>query len=424
MSPGVMMPVWRWGAACTLFLGLVTGSALQPASAQTAPAVVKDVSESLPNSPKSKSPTGPRSHVRSGAVKQVQSIRDPNTVGIVAGEAEGGALLFANEMARVIAAGQETGPNGELALRILPIAGRGGLHNIRDLLSLPGVDMAIAQEHILARLRESKELGDISNKLVYVTKLFNEELHLVARGDIRQISDLKGKPVNFGDHGSSTEDVASDLFKTLNIDVNKVFLGQGEALAQMRQGKIAATLLLAPKPAASMVNLTRDSGFHLLSVPFPMDAAGYLPTSLRHSDYPNLIPTGEAVETVAVGTVLLAFNWPEKNARYRLLQSFAETFFSRFPELQTASPNPKWQEINLAAVLPEWKRFGPAEQWLQTNQAWLRNQREQTARGGSVPGLARESPDTTGSIPPESGDAKLRNLFEEFLEWRERQGKR
>ena len=115
------------------------------------------------------------------------------------GSPEEGALPFANEIARVLAAGQETGPNGELALRVLPIVGRGGLHDIRDVLSLPGADLAITQEHMLARLQETKELGDLKTKLVYITKLFSEELHVVARQDIRQLSDLAGKPVNVGD---------------------------------------------------------------------------------------------------------------------------------------------------------------------------------------------------------------------------------
>ncbi len=79
------------------------------------------------------------------------------------------------------------------------MVGHGGLHDIQDVLALPGAAMTITQEHLLTRLQESKELGDLKSKLVYITKLFNEELHLIAREDIRQISDLAGKTVNLGD---------------------------------------------------------------------------------------------------------------------------------------------------------------------------------------------------------------------------------
>jgi TRAP-type uncharacterized transport system substrate-binding protein len=133
--------------------------------------------------------------------KQTAPAPDPATIGIV-GSPEGSTLSFVGEIARVLARGQETGPNGELALRILPVVGRGGVHDVRDILSLPGVDMGIVPEHVLARLQKSKELGDLKVKLVYVTKLFSEELHIIARTDIRGLSDLSEKPVNLGDYGS------------------------------------------------------------------------------------------------------------------------------------------------------------------------------------------------------------------------------
>ena len=42
-----------------------------------------------------------------------------------------------------------------------------------------------------------------------------------------------------------------------------------------------------------------------------------------------------------------------------------QTFFSRFPEFLDDSHHPKWREVNLAARLPGWQRFGPAERWLE-----------------------------------------------------------
>ena len=66
-----------------------------------------------------------------------------------------------------------------------PIVGRGGTHDIRDLLRLPGVDMAITQDFLLTRLQERRDLGDLKSRLVTIAKLFNEELHVIARQDIR-----------------------------------------------------------------------------------------------------------------------------------------------------------------------------------------------------------------------------------------------
>jgi TRAP-type uncharacterized transport system substrate-binding protein len=349
------------------------------------------------------------------SLKQAAPARDGNTIGIIRGAPEEGALPFVNEIARVLAKGQETGPNGELALRVLPIVGRGGVHDVRDVLSLAGVDMAIIQEPLLTHLHESNELGDLKNRLVYITKLFNEELHIIAREDIRQVSDLAGKLVNLGDYGSSSEVIVRDVFRTLGLQVSEAHLGSDEAIEEMRQGKVAATAVLAAKPAALVERLTRGGGFHLIPIPFPTDAASYLPTSLRHTDYPNLIPAEKTLETVAVGTVLVAYNWPEKSSRYRLLGNFVDMFFSRFSEFQAASRGPKWQEINLAAVLPDWKRFKPAERWLQTSQA-------QQAGVTSTGAVSQSNPAATPA--PARRSAETERLFEEFLQWREQQGRR
>ena len=348
-------------------------------------------------------------------VKQPAPARDPNTIGIVTGSPEEGTLPLINEIARVLASGQEAGPKGELALRVLPMVGRGGVHDIQDVLALPGADMTITQEHLLTRLQESKELGELKSKLVYITKLFNEELHVIAREDVRQIADLVGKPVNFGDYGGSTEGIARDLFRTLGVEVSEVHLGLNEAIEEMRQGRIAATAVLASKPAAVVEYVTRGGGFRLVQVPYPAGATLFLPATLHHEDYPGLIPAGERVETVAAGTVLIAYNWPEKSSRYELLGNFVDAFFSRLPEFQAARRHPRWQEVNLAAVLPDWRRFKPAERWLQTWQA----RQSGTSSTGSVP-----RPDTPGRMVPGDRDPTTERLFEEFLQWREQRGKR
>jgi hypothetical protein len=302
-----------------------------------------------------------------------------------------------------------------MALRILPIIGRGGMHDIRDVLALPGVDMGIVPEHVLVRLQESKELGDIRSKLVYITGLFKEEFHIIARGDIRQISELAGQSVNVGEQDGSSAYMARDLFKGLGLKVTETHLTQDEALEEMGQGKIAATVFLAPKPAPQMERFSRNAGFHLIPISFPADTTPYLPTSLRHEDYPNLIPPGEAVETAAVGTVLIAYNWAEKSSRYRLLSDFVDAFFSRFPDTQAASRNLKWHEINLAAALPDWQRFRPAERWLQIAQPRQAN----TVSTGSI---SRSEMD--GGATSDVRNSENERLFEEFMRWREQRDKR
>ena len=90
----------------------------------------------------------------------------------------------------------------------------------------------------------------------------------------------------------------------------------------------------------------------------------YFPATLAHEDYPKLVPAGAKIETLSVGTVLAAYNWPENSERYRRIARFVEAFFSKFDELLAPGRHPKWSEVNFAADVPGWKRFPAAQQWL------------------------------------------------------------
>jgi hypothetical protein len=57
---------------------------------------------------------------------------------------------------------------------------------------------------------------------------------------------------------------------------------------------------------------------------------------------------------------MAAYAWPPNNERHRKVARFVEAFFSRFPDFLRPPRHPKWREVNLAAQVPGWTRFGPA----------------------------------------------------------------
>jgi hypothetical protein len=85
---------------------------------------------------------------------------------------------------------------------------------------------------------------------------------------------------------------------------------------------------------------------------------------LEGGEYPNLIKQGERVSTIAVPTVLVAFNWPKASNRYQRVARFVDYLFSRIDRLQAPGFDPKWKSINLAATVPGLARFAAAEEWL------------------------------------------------------------
>jgi TRAP transporter TAXI family solute receptor len=316
-----------------------------------------------------------------------------NTVAIVSGTPAGTYLQFAYDLSVVL---DDTTGN---SLRVLPILGKGGAQNIRDVLSLKGVDMGIAQTTDLARLKA--EEPDLGNRLSYIAKLYNEELHVLARQEVRSLRDLEGKAVNFSDLGGGTQFVARELFEKTGLHVREVNMGQTDAIEKMKSGEIAATIYVAGKPGPAFSRAPRDLGFHFLPVAYGSAfEENYYPAMLEAKDYPGLIPDEQSVETIAVGAILIAYNWPDRSMRYKRLDAFVQALFDKLEEFKKAPRHPKWQEVNLAAEVAGWQRFAPAAR------------------------ILRDADAHTASIKPATGTAALRSDFERFAKERGLTGSR
>jgi len=335
-----------------------------------------------------------------------------NTIAIVSGNPNGTYLTIAYDLSVVL----DDGDN----FRILPVIGKGGGQNIRDVRFLKGVDLGITQSIILNEFRDSNELGNIDDKIVYIAKLYNEEMHVVVRADsgINAIEQLNGKKVNFSDAGSGSQLSTRNIFRRLGVKAVEVNMGQSDAFEKIKSGEIAATVLIAGKAAASMATLKAADGFRFLPVPFVKQLQNdYLPAALSHDDYPNMIEAEHDINTVAVGAVLIAYNWPEDSDRYRRIAKFVEVFFPKLAELQKPPRHPKWRETNLAAVVPGWTRFPAAEEW-------LAHHRQQA----SPPAATREQFDrflaarhVAGATDEPQSAAQRDLLFQEFLDWQTRE---
>lgn len=327
---------------------------VEPSLAQRRPSASPNESANVPPAKES----APR--------KEAGTSENRYTAGVVTGTPRSTEFAIAQEIATALASGQETGPRGEVALRVMPIAGNGGISNILDMRPASGADMAIAPVVLANRVRDSGTFGDIRQKLVYITVLFPQEFHLLARPEIRTLTDLGGKTVNLGEEGSSGAVLGRDVLNRLGVTISELNLGLDAALDGMRKGQIFATLLVSGKPVNFLARYQESEGIHFLPIPYsPRLEDDYLPSAFRHEDYPNIIPAGESVGTIAIQSALFAYNWPIRSERFQLTELFVQTLFSRFPDFLGDAHHPKWRDVNLAALLPGWQRFRPAERWLQ-----------------------------------------------------------
>jgi len=332
-----------------------------------------------------------------------------NTIAIISGSpsADDTYLQVANDLASVL--------NDADKLRILPIVGVGGPQNIRDVRYLRGVDIGLTQLSVLNSFRSSNQtLGKYDDKIVYIAKLFNEEVHLIAGREITAIEQLNGRKVNIDEARSGTSQTMRDVFKRLGIKIEEVNVTQGLAFEKLRTGEIAATAYVAGKSAKLISNLKFERGMHFLSVPFSSEiSAQYLPTDLTHDDYPDLIPVGQSIQTIADEVVLIGFNWPKNTDRFRRVQRFVEAFFPKIDEFRKPPNHPKWREVNLGVKLNNWKRFEPAEEWLAANQ------KPDTAELQSNFKQFISSQAGTGAQRGLAAPAQTDQLFQEFLNWKQ-----
>jgi len=308
---------------------------------------------------------------------------------------------FASDLATVLNDGDD--------LRILPVQGHSAYQNVRDVRYLRGIDLGFVQSNVLGHYRRNGLINDIAEKIAYLFKVCNLEIHVIARSDITSIEQLRGKKVNFNQAGSGTQLTAIDLFTLLGIKVEEVNMRQPDAFEKLKNGEIAATVALTGKPSREIAKLRSKDGFRILPIAFDKKMLGdFVPETLSHEDYPDLIPAGQTVETVASGTMLIAYNWPKNSDHYRRIDKFVKAFFPRLEEFRKPPRHEKWKDTVLTASMPGWKRFESAEEWLkQSNEQNVNARRDQFEQF-----LA--SRNVSSKTLPENDRNKL---FEEFLKW-------
>lgn len=280
-----------------------------------------------------------------------------DTVGIVAGSVTGTYARFAQDLSDALDAPGE--------LRVVAMLGKGSVQNIADLLYLRNVDAAIVQSDVLRYLKEENVFPGLEGKIRYVAKLYDEEVHLLARPEIGGLKDLAGERVNLGPKGSGTAMTAKLLFDLEGIPVEPLNLSHSEALAALRAGSIKAAVFIVGKPATYFREIRNEEGLRFLPLELGKGLEEtYLDAELTSADYPNLIAEGERVPTIAVGAVMAVYHWKAGTSRHDRTARFVRRMLEALPILQTDAYHPKWKAVDLRAEVPGWQRMEVVEEWL------------------------------------------------------------
>jgi TRAP-type uncharacterized transport system substrate-binding protein len=125
-------------------------------------------------------------HPLSSHLRVLQRKLNESAVMILAGHPGSGYFAMAHDIATVLGKSDD--------LRMITLDAAGGAENLRDLLLLRGVDLALVPANALANT--SGSLGpDLPRRLAYITKLYSEETHILAGPGISSFENLSGKKI-------------------------------------------------------------------------------------------------------------------------------------------------------------------------------------------------------------------------------------
>jgi len=348
----------------------------------------------------------PKSLEEGGTDEALKTRKNTWTVGVAGGVMSGTNMIFADEMAQVL----DDGDN----LRVLPMVTYGAASNLEDLLYLRGVDVAITQSDVFEYFRSQRKINNLDGRINYILRLPIPEMHVLAKNDIKSIEDLRGKKVNFGPAGSASSLTGSIVFQRYGIKVEPTLYDNALAMQKLKSGEIAALIRVVGKPIDFFAKIPASAGLHFVPLPFSKPFADYYTLGeLTSQEYPGLVPAGETVDTIAVPSVLAVFNWPKNTDRYRRVQRFVEALYTKWDQFLQSPRHPKWKEVNLAATVPGWSRWAPAEEMLRK----IRQDTVADAPTASGEFTAFLKNKTAATDTAEQREA----LFREFVQWQQRQ---
>jgi TRAP-type uncharacterized transport system substrate-binding protein len=346
----------------------------------------------------------PKSLQEGGSEYALKTRRNNWTVGVAGGQLSGTYMTFANELAEVL----DDGDN----LRVLPIVSYGAASNLDDLLYLRGIDVAVTQSDVFEYFQTQRKTAGLQSRVHYIIRLPVSEVHIMARRNIRSLEDLRGKRVNFGPAGSGSSLTGAIIFQRAGVKVEQTQFGNAVALQKLRSGEIDALIRMVSKPIDFFAKIPAKDDFHLVPIPFTKTFSDYYTlTEFTKAEYPTLISEGDTTTGLGVPAVLAVYNWPRQSDRARRVQRMVERMFANWEKFQTAPRHPKWKEVNLAATVPGWTRWGPAEDLLQA----MRTAQQQQA------GNVRASGPATSRVDFDKlSDAERQRLYQEFQQWQQR----
>lgn len=279
---------------------------------------------------------------------------DTGVLHIISGGPRGTYISVADDLSRILS----TGPGAERPLRIVPVVGRGSALNLIDLTRMPNRELALAQ----ADAREYLEQSDISIiDGYYIARLYDEQLHLLARREFNSIADLNRSDVdiNIGGSLSGTGITAAAVLDALGVtDATRTRYSNTDALDRLLRpnGGVDAMFYVAGQPVELFNNANENyANVHFIEIDHAEVEAAigpgvYNPARLRRGSYEQIIRDRREVETIGVPALLIAADFSTSSADYQNVVAFIDSFYAHvrencFSPRQNGAIHRAWRDL-------------------------------------------------------------------------------
>jgi TRAP-type uncharacterized transport system substrate-binding protein len=276
-----------------------------------------------------------------------------------------GADPSATRMAVEFAQAMQSG-----GLHVKAVAGKTSAAALNKAVDGDTADLAIVPMDALGNSGDGSadKASDWRARAPYIARLASEPIALIAPRAIADIHQLADRKVNVAAADSATAASAAAVFSRLNIASKMTNEPLPDALLHLARGEIDAIFLVGAGDSKALADFGKDGRFHVVDIPYaPTLQALYCPMRLTSHDQASLIGAADKVDTIGVPMALLAIDATPDSPRANRIAPVADRLFAQFDQSVGTLRGSRWKDVNLAARIPGWPRFGVTQAWLDQN---------------------------------------------------------
>lgn len=245
----------------------------------------------------------------------------------------------------------------------------GSIDNIRKVAGSKKPALGLVQSDVLGFMRRSNnpDTQNLSEHLRMVLPLYEEEVHVLTRRNIKRWEDLRDKRIVVGEEGSGNMLTAVNMLAVSDILVRDTLrLSPAQGVLAVLEGKADAVIFVGGKPVKLFKNIefleTADGkkfsnllkNVHFIPVTSPDILAEYSTATITPEDYSFVT---ETIPTVSVQAVLVTGNYQDTKfaENCAAIKTLSNTLRKTLPELKK-SGHAKWKEVDFTLPVSLWEK--------------------------------------------------------------------